>query len=105
VKNRETEFLIEAYSKVKVLKEKSSEDNNPERSFSPPSYVPLGTDDRDFKKYPINPEPEDDPYEQLLRDSRWLKKHCRDIKGLAGEKLREIAFNLEDMHNKITRGF
>jgi hypothetical protein len=105
VKNKETEFLLEAYSRVKLLREESSEDTNPERSFSPPSYVPMGAPDRDFGKYPIETEPKNDPYEQLLRDSRWLKKHCKDIKGLAGEKLREIAFNLEDLHNKLVRGF
>ena len=104
MKNKETDLLIEAYSQVKILKEKSSEDQNPERSFSPPSYVPMGLPDKDFSKYPVT-NPDDDPYIQVLNDSRWLKKHCKDIKGLAGEKLREIAFNLEDLHNKLTRGF
>jgi hypothetical protein len=105
VKNKETELLIEAYSKVKFLKEESPEDTNPERSFAPPTYVPINSPGYDFKKYPLDTEPKDDPYEQLLKDSNWLKKHCKNIKGLAGEKLREIAFNLEDMHNKLTRGF
>lgn len=105
MKNRETEFLIEAYSKVKLLKEESPEDTNPQRSFSPPGYVPITSPVSDFKKYPVDPKIKEDPYEQLLRDSNWLKKHCNSIKGIAGEKLREIAFNLEDMHNKLTRGF
>lgn len=104
MKNKETEFLIEAYSKVKILKEMSSEDQNPERSFSPPSYVPMGLPDKDFNKHPVT-TPIDDPYKQLKTDSDWLKKHCKNIKGLAGEKLREIAFNLEDIYNKLTRGF
>ena len=90
MKNKETEFLIEAYSKVKILKEMSSEDQNPERSFSPPSYVPMGLPDKDFSKHPVT-TPIDDPYKQLKIDSDWLKKHCKNIKGLAGEKLREIA--------------
>jgi hypothetical protein len=104
VKNKETELLIEAYSRIRLLKEESSEDQNPERSFSPPSYVPMGLPDKDFSKHPIT-VPHNDPYEQLLRDSRWLKKHCNDVKGLAGEKLKEIAFNLEDLYNRLTRGF
>lgn len=104
MKNKETDLLISAYSKVKILKEMSSEDQNPERSFSPPSYVPMGLPDKDFNRYPVT-TPADDPYKQLKTDSDWLKKHCKNIKGLAGEKLREIAFNLEDIHNKLTRGF
>jgi len=105
VKNRETDFLIEAYSKIKLLREESPEDTNPERSFSPPSYVPITSPVSDFKKYPVDLKVKDDPYKQLIIDSNWLKKHCKNIKGLAGEKLREIAFNLEDVHNKLTRGF
>ena len=104
MKNKETELLIEAYSKVKILKETSSEDQNPERSFSPPSYVPMGVEDRDFKQYSIT-TPKPDPYAQLLKDSKWLKKHCKDFPEVAEQRFKEIAFNLEDLHNKLTRGF
>lgn len=104
MKNKETELLIEAYSKVVLLKEMSSEDQNPERSFSPPSYVPIGVPDRDFSKHPVT-EPIDDPYKQLLIDSKWLKKHCSEFPEIAEQRVKEIAFNLEDLHNKLTRGY
>jgi hypothetical protein len=104
VKNKETDFLIEAYSKVKILREMSSEDQNPERSFSPPSYVPMGLPDKDFSKHPVT-TPANDPYEQLLVDSKWLKKHANQFPEVAEQRVKEIAFNLEDLYNKLNRGY
>ena len=104
MKNKETDFLIEAYSKVKILREMSSEDQNPERSFSPPSYVPIGPPASDFSKHPVT-VPTDNPYEQLLLDSKWLKKHCSQFPEMAEQRVKEIAFNLEDLYNKLTRGY
>jgi len=103
MKNKGTSLLIEAYGKI--IKEKSGEDHNPERSFSPPTYVPMGSPDKDFKKYPVTKPTKDDPYKQLKADALWLKKHSKDFSGLAKEKITEIAFNLEDLYNKLTRGY
>ena len=101
---KDAQLLIEAYSKMKILKEMSSEDQNPERSFSPPSYVPMGLPDKDISKHPVT-TPANDPYEQLLVDSKWLKKHCSQFPEVAEQRVKEIAFNLEDLYNTLTRGY
>jgi len=103
MKNKENTLLIKEYKKI--LNEMSSEDTNPDRNASP-TYVPMGLPDKDFKKYPVEPPPEQtDPYIQLKQDIIWLKKHCKNFKNLAGERLHTIAYNLEDLYNELTRGY
>ena len=100
--NKGTQSILEAYSKV--LHEMSPEDHKPELSSTSPSYVPLNAAEISAKKYPVK-VPKNNPYEQLHSDALWLKKHAKDFSGLAGEKIREIAFNLEDLYNQLTRGY
>lgn len=102
MKNKEDTLLLEEYKKV--LSEKSAGDQNPDRNASP-TYVPMGLPDKDFKKYPLVTPEKTDPYLQLKRDTLWVKKHAKNFKGVAGDKLKEIAFNMEDLYNKLTRGF
>jgi hypothetical protein len=64
----------------------------------------MGLPDKDFSKHPIT-VPIDNPYEQLLIDSKWLKKHCSQFPEMAEQRVKEIAFNLEDLYNKLARGY